>query len=225
MPRWEMRKSIPIIQNWRIPVRPAAGRAALNRRYRAHPSRNRLAELHSGQRQDPAAPHAATPCSRSNWCAPRWRWRRASARTREANFSAAATTVAGGPVRPVRPVRLAWQQPWRWATLPGSADEPNAGCTKCQPELGKWGRVWRDAVYLGAIILAGHEPARGELPGSHQGLPDQDTASRSRAADTHSEDDSRVGERYAWLCTLLAAAKRTSQPSDGSAVTCGNARL
>ena len=62
-------------------------------------------------------------------------------------------------------------------------------------------------MYLGTVILAGHEPARAELPDSPQGLPDQSTASVPRAANTHSEEDSRIGERYAWLSTLLGYRK------------------
>ena len=52
--------------------------------------------------------------------------------------------AAGGP-------QAAWKRlsHSRWRCHPGSADEPNAWCTECQPELGKRDRAWRDAVYLG----------------------------------------------------------------------------
>lgn len=62
-------------------------------------------------------------------------------------------------------------------------------------------------MYLGTVILAGHEPARAERLDLFQGLPDQGTAFAPRAANTHSEGDSRIGERYAWLCTLLRCGK------------------
>ena len=78
-------------------------------------------------------------------------------------------------------------------------------------------------MYLGTVILAGHEPARAELLDSPQGLPDQRTASAPQATNTHSEDDSRIGERYAWLCTLLGYRKEAVAAPECSALTCGNA--